>query len=114
MYTAPLIRTGLARVIVAMGLLLASVVPVSAAESGGLMGSVDVQPGADVLVLVRNLETGAMATAQPAQDGNYRLERLAAGKYEVTLVVDGKSVAREVVQVNAGFSATVPELYPGG
>jgi carboxypeptidase family protein len=95
-----------------VAILLLTAAPVSVAQSSATIAGRVVDragrglPGADVSA--RPVGAGPLVRAVSGEDGTYRLERLAAGTYRVTVSLDGWDAARDNrVLVGAGATATI-------
>jgi hypothetical protein len=103
-------RTALARLMVVISLLFAPVV--ASAQQASITGTVTdatklALPG--VTVTATNLETGVPSIAVSDARGDYRLVRLAPGRYKVQSDLPGfASVAFEGIELLVGQTATLP------
>jgi Carboxypeptidase regulatory-like domain/TonB-dependent Receptor Plug Domain len=107
-------RKLLAALYVAMGMSLASALPIQGAFAANADGSLagrltegDGKAATGVEVTVRNPETGFTRTVAADSDGNYRFQSLPVGTYSLEARKDGKSLGKlENVAVGLGIGTT--------
>src|SRR2546426_111550 len=99
-------------------LLLANLTPLSAQVSGTILGTVTDMSGAavaDAHVEIKNVGTGATATANSDEQGRFRAPELGLGEYEITATKAGfSSVVRKGVTVTVGSQNVVDFSLPVG
>ena len=114
-------RKLLAALYVAMGMSLASALPIQGAFAANADGSLagrltegDGKAATGVEVTVRNPETGFTRTVAADANGNYRFQTLPVGTYSLEARKDGKSLGKlEDVAVGLGISTTADVVVGG-
>src|SRR3954451_11943484 len=98
-------RAHLRRLLVTAALVIISIIPASAADTGSISGSTFNQAGEpvpDVVVRLSGDSLPAGRTTRTSVNGSYRFEYLVPGDYLIEVEVSAGSVSRRVVRVDLG------------
>jgi len=99
------LRVYLPRLFVTAALLIITIIPASAADTGSISGSIFDQSGTPVAELVVRLSGDSLPagrTARTSVNGSYRFEYLVPGDYLIEVELSPGTVSRRVVRVDLG------------
>lgn len=103
-------RNGVSRVVAAIALVCLFVVPVFAALTGDIEGTVLDAAGAAILgakVTIKSVSTGATRTVLTNQTGEYSAPQIDIGEYQISVERDGFKTFRQSVVVRSGEKTRV-------
>jgi hypothetical protein len=99
------LRVYLPRLFVTAALLIITIIPASAADTGSISGSIFDQSGTPVAELIVRLSGDSLPagrTARTSVNGSYRFEYLIPGDYQIEVELSPGSVSRRPVRVDLG------------